>query len=66
MFFNFYEMQNHKIANNSTTTQARKNTDLDSLEFLKYFDVCLAKFKNDPTLFNKIGCQFLGMNKLFI
>jgi hypothetical protein len=60
-------MQNHKIANNSTTIQAReKNTDLDSLEFLKYFDVCLAKSTNDPTLFDKIGYQFLVMTKLFI
>jgi hypothetical protein len=25
MFYNFYLMKNHKIAHNSTTTEARKN-----------------------------------------
>jgi hypothetical protein len=50
MFCNFYLIQNHKIANNSTTIKAREkiSTDLESLEFLKNFDACLTKFKNNP------------------
>jgi hypothetical protein len=43
----FYVMKNHKIANNSTTTEAREkiSTYLKSLEFLKIFDVHLTKFE---------------------
>ncbi len=35
MFYNFYLMKNHKIANNSATTRAieKIDTDLESLEF---------------------------------
>jgi hypothetical protein len=35
MFFNFYIVKNHKIANKSTTTKAREkiSTDMKSLEF---------------------------------
>jgi hypothetical protein len=37
MLCNFYSAKNHKIANNSATTKARKkiSTDLESLEFFK-------------------------------
>jgi hypothetical protein len=36
MFGNFYLVKNHKIANNSATTEATEkiSTDLESLEFL--------------------------------
>jgi len=42
----FYLMKNHKIAKNPTTTIAREkiSMDLESLEFLKIFDVCLTNF----------------------
>jgi len=49
MFCNFYAVKNHKIAKNSTTTNAREkiSTDLESSEF---FCVCLTKFKNNQIL----------------
>jgi hypothetical protein len=57
MFCNFYLVKNYKISKNSTTTKARKKycTDLESLEFLKLFDVSLTKFKNNKTLLNKLA-----------
>jgi hypothetical protein len=60
-------VKNHIIANNSATTEAREKigTDLESLEFSKFFDVCLTKFKNNQILLNKIGCRFLVTAKLF-
>jgi hypothetical protein len=47
MFSKLYLLKNHKIAKISTTIKARKNisTDLESLDFQKFFDVCLMKFK---------------------
>ncbi len=52
MAFNFYSMKNHKIAKNSTTARAREkmSTFLESLEFYKFIDVHLAKFKNNQIL----------------
>ncbi len=43
MFCNFYVEENHKIANNSTTTDARENisTHLESLEYYKKFKIHL-------------------------
>jgi hypothetical protein len=40
MFCNFYLVKNHKIADNSATTQAREkmSTLLESLEFKKNFE----------------------------
>ncbi len=48
-------MKNHKIANNSTTTEAREKISkyLKSLEFSKKFDVHLTKFENYQMLLNK-------------
>jgi hypothetical protein len=68
MFGNFYLAKNHKIDKNSTTTKAREkiSTDLESLEFQKFFDVCLTKFKNNLILLYKIGHRFLLTTKLFI
>jgi len=65
---NFYLVKNHKIAQNSTTTKAREktSTDLESLEFYKFFDVCLTKFKNNKILLNKVSNRFLLTTKLFI
>ncbi len=42
MFYSFYLLRNHKVANNSATTEAREkiSTFLECLEFMKYFDVC--------------------------
>ncbi len=41
MFCNFCLVKNHKIADNSTTTEAREKVrkDLESLEFYKFVDV---------------------------
>ncbi len=54
-------MKNRKITNNSTIAKARVkiSADLESLEFYKFFDVCLTKFKNYPILPNKISHRFL-------
>ena len=67
MFCNFYIVENHKIANNSTTTNARQkiSTALESLEFWKFFEVYLTKFKNNQILLNKISHRFLLTTKLF-
>ncbi len=61
MFWNFYLVKNNKIANNSAITQAREeiSTYLESLEFQKFFDVCLTKFENYQILLNKIRHRFL-------
>ncbi len=55
MFCNFYLVKNHKIANNSTTTEAREKVrkDLESLEFYKFADVGFTKFKNNHILLIK-------------
>ncbi len=47
MFCNFYLVKNHKIAYNSATTEAieKMRTDLESLEFEKFFDVWLKTIK---------------------
>jgi hypothetical protein len=57
MFYNFYLVKNHKIANNSATIEAREKitTHLESLKFQKIFDVCLTKFENYQILLNKIS-----------
>jgi hypothetical protein len=46
IFCNFYFVKNHKIANNSATTEARENisADLESSEFKK-IGVHLSKFE---------------------
>jgi hypothetical protein len=66
MFYNFYLVKKHKIAKNSTTTIARENisTHLESLEFWKFFDIRLTKFKNNQILLNKISRRFLLATKL--
>jgi hypothetical protein len=45
-------MKNHKIAKNSTTTEARKyiSADLESAYFYNFLDVHLTKFKNNQIL----------------
>jgi len=67
MFCSFYLAKNHKIANNATNPEAREkiSTDLESLEFLKCFDVGLNKFRNNQILLNKISHRFLLRTKLF-
>ncbi len=48
---------NHKIADNSTTSKATEkiSADLESIEFKKFFDVCLTNFKDNQILRNKIS-----------
>jgi hypothetical protein len=48
MFLNFYSVKNHKIVNNSPTTEAREKlpTDLESSELLKLFDLRLTKLES--------------------
>jgi hypothetical protein len=60
-------VKNHKIAKNSTITKAREKTStyLESLEFSKKFYVCLAEFKNNQILPNKISQRFLVTTKPF-
>ncbi len=60
-------MKNHKIDNNSATTEAREKISayLESLEFYKCFDLCLAKFENYQYLLDKICHRFLVTIKLF-
>jgi hypothetical protein len=41
------------------------STDLESLEFYKFFDVCLTKFKNNLIVLNKISHSFLLTTNLF-
>ncbi len=57
MFYNFYLVKNHKIASHSLTTEAREkiSTYLESLEFYKFFDVCLTKFENYQVLVVKLS-----------
>ncbi len=49
-------MKNHKIVNNSGTTEAREeiSTDLESLELVKNVDICVTKFKKNQILSSKI------------
>ncbi len=65
MYCNFYLVKNHKIANDSATTEAREKmyTDLESVEF---FDVCLIKLKTNQILLNKMSHIFSATTKLFI
>ncbi len=67
MFCNFYFVKIHKIANNSSTTEAKEkiSTYLESLEFQKFFQACLYKFESYQILLNKISHRFLATTKLF-
>ncbi len=62
-----YLVKNHKIANNSATTEAREkiSAHLESLEFYKTFDVCATKFESYQILLNKISRRFPVTTKLF-
>ncbi len=66
MFCNFYLVKNKKIAKYLTIAKAREkiSTDLESLEFKKFFDVCLTYIKNQ-ILLNKISQKFPVTIKLF-
>ncbi len=67
MVSNFYFVKIHKIVNNLATTEATEkiNTYLESLDFRKFFDVCLTKFEDYRVLLNKISHRFLETCKLF-
>jgi hypothetical protein len=60
-------VKNHKIANNSATTEAREKISAysESLEFLEIYDVCLTKFEKYQILLNKNSHRFLVTSKLF-
>ncbi len=62
----FYILKNHKIVNNSATTEAREeiSTYLETLNFYKFLDTCLTKFENYQNLLNKISHKFLVATKL--
>jgi hypothetical protein len=66
MFCGFYLVKNLKIVINSTTTKAREkiDTDLESLEFYNFFDVCLTKSKNNQILLIEISRIFLLTTKI--
>jgi hypothetical protein len=66
-FQDMFLVENHKIAKNSTTTKAieKISTDLESSKFQKCFGVCLAKFKNNQILLNKISHRFLQTTNIF-
>jgi hypothetical protein len=60
MLCRFYLVKNHKIVNLINTEAREKlSTYLESLEFWKFFDVCLTKFENYHILLNKICHRFL-------
>jgi hypothetical protein len=54
-------VKNDKIANNLVTIEAREkiSTHLESLEFLKLFDVRLTKLENYQILLHKNSHRFL-------
>ncbi len=56
IFCNFYLVKSHKIAKNAETTEAREKirTDLESVEFLQIFKMCLTKFENYQILLMKL------------
>ncbi len=67
-FATFIWQKNHEIVNNTATTEAKEkiNTCMESLEFQKFCDVCLTKFKSDQILLNKISHRFLVATKWVI
>jgi hypothetical protein len=65
MFYNFYLVKNHKITNNSATTEPReKNKHFFGILRIKN-DVCLTKFEIYQISLNKISHRFLVTTKLF-
>ncbi len=58
---------NHKISNNSATTETTEkiSTDLESFEFWNFFDAFLTEFKNCHILLIKISHRFLATIRLF-
>ncbi len=67
MFCKFYLVKNHKIAINSTTTNASEKikTDLESFEFHNIFNVCLTKFETSQIFLFKISHRSLSAAKPF-
>jgi hypothetical protein len=60
MFFNFYLAESYKIANNSATAEVREKNkhSLETLDFWKFFHVCLTKFENYQIYLNEISHRF--------
>jgi hypothetical protein len=67
LLYNFYLVYYHIVANNSTMTKAREKNKrrFGFLRFFEFFVACLAKFKNNQILLNKISRIFLLTTKLF-
>ncbi len=59
-FCNFYLVKSHKIANNSSTTEAGEKiiVDLESVEFSKFLNMCLTKFENYQIYLIKLATDF--------
>jgi hypothetical protein len=55
-------VNSHKIAKNTATTEAREKIriDLESVEFLQIFKMCLTKFENYQILMNEIRRRYLA------
>jgi hypothetical protein len=66
IFCKFYISKNYIIALGSATTEAREkiNSNLESLEFLKFLDVGFTEYKNNEILLHKISHRFPGTTKL--
>ncbi len=67
IFCKFHILKNHKIAKNSTTTEAREyiSTYLESLKFQKSFVVCMTKLKRNKILYNKRSHLFQVTTKQY-
>jgi hypothetical protein len=64
MLCNFYLVKNHKIVQNSATTEAREKIS-PYLESLEFFDAYLTKFETKQIIHNNISHRFLASTKLF-
>jgi hypothetical protein len=59
MFYNFYLVKSHKIANISITTETRKKqAPFFICRILEIFDLCLTKFENNQILHFKLATDF--------
>jgi hypothetical protein len=60
MICNFYQVKNHKLINNATTSKAieKITTDLESIYFYNFFGACLTKSRNNQILHKKLATNF--------
>jgi len=62
MFCHLYLVISHTIA--ITEGREKISTDLESLEFKTFFDVCLTKFEKHQILLNKVSTRCLVTTKV--